>query len=65
MATACRCMQSLGMWEDMLGIVDNETGNKEGRLFVRDDDWDGSQYIRCRSFAAAVHVGEGLGLELG
>ncbi|KAL3131372.1 hypothetical protein ABBQ38_007687 [Trebouxia sp. C0009 RCD-2024] len=41
-----RCMESLGMWEDVLSIVDDETGNDEGRLFVQDDAWDGSQYIR-------------------
>ena len=44
---ACRCMESLGMWEDVLSIVDDEIGGDEGRLFVRDESWDGSQYIRC------------------
>ena len=43
-----RCMESLGMWEDVLSIVDDETGNDEGRLFVQDDNWDGSQYLRYR-----------------
>ena len=37
------------MWEDVLSIVDDETGNDEGRLFVQDDSWDGSQYIRCHN----------------
>ena len=47
-------MESLGMWEDMLSIVDSETGDNERRLFVQDDAWDGYQYIRCRSLAAGV-----------
>ena len=34
------------MWEDVLSIVDDETGNDEARLFVQDDNWDGSQYLR-------------------
>ena len=46
MGTVSRCMESLGMWEDVLSILDDETGNDEGRLFVQDDNWDGSQYLR-------------------
>lgn len=42
-----RCMESLGMWEDVLSIVDDETASDEGRLFVQEDNWDGSQYLRC------------------
>ena len=34
------------MWEDVLNIVDDETSNDVSRLFVQDDAWDGSQYIR-------------------
>ena len=37
------------MWEDVLSIVDDETGNDESRLFVQDNAWDGSQYIRFAS----------------
>lgn len=42
------------MWEDVLSIVDDETGNDQGRLFVQDDSWDGSQYIRCHSLCKSV-----------
>ena len=35
------------MWEDVLTIVDDETGQDEGRLFVQDETWDGSLFIRC------------------
>ncbi len=45
-------MEVLGVWEDVLNIVDDETGNDESRLFVQDDSWDGSQYIR----SAPLHV---------
>ena len=41
-----RCMEALGMWEDVLSIVDDETGADESRLFVQETDWDGTQYIR-------------------
>ena len=41
-----RCMESLGMWEDVLSVVDDEISNDEGRLFKQDSTWDGSQYIR-------------------
>ncbi|DBA87788.1 TPA: hypothetical protein ACH3X1_004785 [Trebouxia sp. C0004] len=41
-----RCMEALGMWEDVLNIVNDETGNDDSRLFLQDETWDGSQYIR-------------------
>ena len=34
------------MWEDVLEFVDNETGGDDSRLFVQEDAWEGSQYIR-------------------
>lgn len=49
-----RCMEALGMWEDVLNIVDDETGNDESRLFLQDETWDGSQYIRS-AFHHALH----------
>ena len=52
-----RCMESLGMWEDVLSIVDDETGNDEGRLFVQDDNWDGSQYLRYRLLSLSGFFG--------
>lgn len=39
-------MAALGMWEDMLSVVDNDIDGDESRLFVQEDNWDGSQYIR-------------------
>ena len=39
-------MAALGMWEDLLSIVDSETGSDDARLFVQEANWDGSQYIR-------------------
>ena len=42
------------MWEDVLNIVDDETGNDERRLFLQDETWDGSQYIRS-AFHHALH----------
>ncbi len=42
------------MWEDVLNIVDDETGNDERRLFLQDETWDGSQYIRS-AFPYALH----------
>ena len=47
-------MEALGMWEDVLNIVDDETGNDERRLFLQDETWDGSQYIRS-AFHHALH----------
>lgn len=43
------------MWEDVLSIVDDETSNNEGRLFVQEDSWDGSQYIRWALLAVSCH----------
>ena len=42
------------MWEDVLNIVDDETGNDERRLFLQDESWDGSQFIRS-AFHHAIH----------
>lgn len=39
-------MEALGMWDDVLSIVDDETGRDESRLFVQDATWNGTQYIR-------------------
>ena len=47
-------MEALGMWEDVLNIVDDETGNDERRLFLQDETWDGTQYIRS-AFHHALH----------
>ena len=38
------------MWEDVLAFVDNETNGDDSRLFVQEDAWDGSQYIRFAPF---------------
>lgn len=45
------------MWEDVLSIVDDETGNDQGRLFVQDDNWDGSQYLRYRFLSLSLVLG--------
>ena len=42
------------MWEDVLNIVDDETSNDVSRLFVQDDAWDGSQYIRYNPYCPAA-----------
>ena len=45
------------MWEDVLTIMDDETGNDEGRLFVQDDNWDGGQYLRYRFLSLSLFLG--------
>lgn len=47
-------MESLGMWEDVLSIVDDETGNDKSRLFVQDDNWDGGQYLRYHLLSSLI-----------
>ena len=46
------------MWEDVLNIVDDETGNDERRLFLQDETWDGSQFIRS-AFHRAIQQNPG------
>ena len=57
LGTVSRCMESLGMWEDVLSIVDDETGNDESRLFVQDDNWDGGQYLRYCFWSLTLFLG--------
>ena len=45
-------MEALGMWEDVLSIVDDEIDNDDSRLFVQESAWNGTQYIRSGSLHA-------------
>lgn len=47
-------MEALGMWGDMLNVVDSETNEHDARLFVQEDNWDGTQYIRCAHGCSCV-----------
>lgn len=34
------------MWEEVLTVVNSETSGDDARLFVQEDNWDGTQYLR-------------------
>lgn len=45
------------MWEEVLTVVNSETGGDDARLFVQEENWDGTQYLRSASHSSiCVHV---------